>query len=257
MCGLSTLFEQPTHGEIPMIKKLAIAISAAAALGSASLAQAEAFDTPVGELDVSMGVTLATDYIWRGQSQTAGTGAVQGSLDIGHSSGLYIGTWASNVDADAFGGSVEIDYYVGYGSSITDDISYDLSWNTYTYPNSGGDNVDEWVLGFDLYGLSLTSKYAYEPSSSLYLSVGYGFELPYDMGLGLHFGQTDTKDPLSAFQSKEKYNDWAVTLSKTVLGLDMALMYSDTNLKGGTCAAWYGKSSYCDSNVTFSVSKSL
>lgn len=242
-----------------MMKKLAIAIATASTLATASLAQAESFDTAIGEMDVSMSATLATDYIWRGQSQTAGAGAVQGSLDIGHESGVYIGAWASNIDADAFGGSsVEIDYYIGYGADLTDNISYDLSWNTYTYPGASGLNVDEWVLGLGVYGVDLAVKYAYDPSSALYYSAGYGFDLPWDMGLGFHVGYADTKDALNApTDNDENYTDWAVTLSKTILGLDTALMYSDTNLKGSTCSAWYGKSSYCDANVTFSVSKSF
>ena len=52
----------------------------------------------------------------------------------------------------------------------------------------------------------------------------------------------------------EEYGDWAVTLSKTVLGLDVALMYSDTDL-GNDCA--YSSQDSCDSNVTLSVSKTL
>ncbi|SDU09311.1 TorF family putative porin [Halopseudomonas salegens] len=244
-----------------MMKKLAIAIATASTLSAASLAQAEAFDTAVGELDVSMTATLATDYIWRGQSQTAGVGAVQGSLDIGHESGLYVGAWASNIDADAFGGSsVEIDYYVGYGADITDNISYDLSWNTYTYPGAGGnlDNVDEWILGFGVYGVDLAVKYAYDPSSALYYSAGYGFDLPAGFGLGFHVGYADTKDELNApTDTSENYTDWAITVSKEILGLDTALMYSDTNIKSSTCDAWYGKSSYCSSNFTLSVSKSF
>jgi len=40
---------------------------------------------------------LANDYTWRGQSQTNGATALQGSLSIGHESGAYLGVWASNV----------------------------------------------------------------------------------------------------------------------------------------------------------------
>ena len=35
--------------------------------------------------------------MFRGISQTAGKPAVQGGFDVGHSSGFYLGTWASNV----------------------------------------------------------------------------------------------------------------------------------------------------------------
>jgi len=238
-----------------MMKKLAVAIATASTLSFANMAHAEAFDTAIGEVDASMTVTLATDYIWRGQSQTDGAGAIQGSLDFAHESGLYIGAWASNVDADDFGGaSVEIDYYAGYGGAITDDITYDLSWATYTYPKNSSIDVEEALASLSLYGFTLGAKYAYDPSSALYTYIDYGFDLPWDMGLGLHYGLTDTKDPLNGVDGDEEYGDWAVSIGKTVLGLDMALMYSDTDL-GDDCA--YSDSDSCDANFTFSVSKSL
>ncbi|SDR72040.1 conserved hypothetical protein [Halopseudomonas sabulinigri] len=238
-----------------MMKKLAVAVATASTLSFANMAHAEAFDTAIGEIDASMTVTLATDYIWRGQSQTDGAGAIQGSLDFAHESGLYIGAWASNVDADDFGGaSVEIDYYAGYGGAITDDITYDLSWATYTYPKNSSIDVEEALASLSLYGFTLGAKYAYDPSSALYTYIDYGFDLPWDMGLGLHYGLTDTKDPLNGVDGDEEYGDWAVSIGKTVLGLDMALMYSDTDL-GDDCA--YSDSDSCDANFTFSVSKSL
>ncbi|HDZ57605.1 MAG TPA: hypothetical protein ENI17_06360 [Pseudomonas xinjiangensis] len=238
-----------------MIKKLTAAVATASMVSFTGVAHAEAFDTAIGEIDASMTATLATDYIWRGQSQTNGAGAVQGSLDLAHESGIYIGAWASNVAAEDFGGaSVEIDYYAGYAGSISDDIGYDLAWATYTFPQ-GIDNVDEVLGSIDLYGFTLGAKYAYDPQSALYTYVGYGFDLPYDIGLGLHYGMTDAKDPIGGIDDGH-YSDWAVTLGKTILGLDVALMYSDTDLDED-CTAIYVDSDSCDANVTLAVAKSF
>src|SRR5690554_625819 len=88
---------QPTEWSHPM--KKSFLIPAACGLALCAQTQAESFDTAIGTIETSMNVTLATDYIWRGQSQTDGAGAIQGGLDIAHESGLYIGTWASNVDS--------------------------------------------------------------------------------------------------------------------------------------------------------------
>lgn len=242
-------------GYTKMMRKLTAAIATASTLGFANMAHAETFETAIGEIDASMTATLASDYIWRGQSQTNGAGAVQASLDFAHESGIFLGAWGSNVADEDFGGaSIELDYYVGYGGAITEDISYAVSWNTYTFPQ-GIDAVDEWIAHVDAYGFSGGVKYAYEPQSALYTYIGYGFELPYDIGLGLHYGRTDTKDPIGA-SSDEDYDDWAVTLGKTMLGIDWALMYSDTNL-GSECTAIYVDSDSCDSNVTLSASKSF
>lgn len=243
-------------GNTKMMKKLTAAIATASTLGFANMAHAETFETAIGAIDASMTATLATDYIWRGQSQTNGAGAVQASLDFAHESGIYIGAWGSNVADEDFGGaSIELDYYIGYGGSITDDISYDLAWATYTFPQ-GIDAVDEVLASVDLYGFTVGAKYAYEPASGLYTYVGYGFELPYDIGLGLHYGRTDTKDPIGPTSSDAEYDDWALTLGKTMLGLDWALMYSDTDL-GDDCTQIYVDSDSCDSNFTLSVAKTF
>lgn len=236
-----------------MYTRLAYAITCSLAFCSSS--QAEAFDTPVGAVDASMNVTLATDYIWRGQSQTDGAGAIQGGLDLAHESGLYIGAWASNVDADDFGGaSVEIDYYAGFTSAITDELSYDLQWATYTFPKNSDITAEELLASLTFHGLTLGAKYTYDPQVALYTYVGYGFDLPYEFGLGLHYGSTDTKDPLDGAGGEERYADWGVTLSRTLVGLDLALMYSDTDL-GNDCP--YQSRRSCDSNVTFSASRSF
>jgi uncharacterized protein (TIGR02001 family) len=241
-----------------MLKKLTLAVSAATACAFSGMAAAESVDSPIGKFDVSMNVTLATDYIWRGQSQTNGTGAIQGGLDIAHESGLYVGTWASNIDSDTFGGAdVEIDYYVGYAGAITEDIGYDVSWNTYTYPQGAGDATDEVVAKLSGYGLTVGAKYAYDTQSGLYTFISYDYELPYEFGLGVGFGRTDTKE--SANGSDEKYNDWYVSLSKTVATVDVALTYSDTNISSTGCVDTFGYTTKdsCDTNVTLSVSKSF
>lgn len=246
-----------------MLKKLTLAISAASAFGLSGFAAAESFDSPAGKFDVSMTATLASDYIWRGQSQTAGNGAIQGSLDIAHESGLYAGVWASNVDDFAFpgnngGANIEVDYYVGFAGSITEDISYDLAWATYVYPEASVFNTDEILASVSAYGFTVGAKYAYDPQSKLYTYLAYEHELPYGIGLGLTYGQSDYKDPLNAgVDNGEKYDDWSVGLSKTLVGLDVSLTYTDTDIKSSTCTVWYGKDDYCDTNVTLAVSKSF
>lgn len=84
-----------------MLKQLTLALSAAGAVACSTFAAAETVASPLGNFDVSMNVALTSDYIFRGISQTQGDPAIQGGLDVAHESGLYIGTWASNVD---FGG---------------------------------------------------------------------------------------------------------------------------------------------------------
>ncbi len=244
-----------------MLKKIAVAVVAASTTGISGLAVSETVQSPVGEFDVSMTATLATDYIWRGQSQTAGKGAVQGSLDIAHESGLYAGIWASNVDGnfafagnDGSGADVEFDYYLGYGNNITEDISYDVSVIKYEYPGASVWNYYEFMPSISAYGFTLGYKYAFETDSGenpTYTYLSYEYELPAGFGLLASVGRTDQK------AGGDDYNDWAIGLGKTIAGLDFAVTYTDSDFGDAECVETYGKKGYCDSNVTLSVSKSF
>jgi uncharacterized protein (TIGR02001 family) len=234
-----------------MMKKLTAAIATVSTLGFANMAHAETFDTFIGEIDASMTATVATDYIWRGQSQTDGKGAFQASLDFAHESGVYVGTWGSNVDDEDFGGAaIEIDYYVGYGGAITEEFTYDLAWANYTFPGNSSIDVYEWLASVSAYGITVGVKDTYNNADNQYYYIGYGVELPYEFGLGLHYG--DSNDGTG---TGFDYNDWAVTLSKEALGLGWSLMYSDTDISDADCA--YGSTDSCGSNMTFAVSKSF
>ncbi len=85
---------------------------------------------------------IFSNYIWRGTTQTNDGAAGQGGLDWGHKSGLYAGTWVSNVafpDQDAttgavdFGTGYEMDVYGGFAGEAGN-FGYDLGVITYQYP---------------------------------------------------------------------------------------------------------------------------
>lgn len=258
-----------------MLKKLTLAISAATTVTVSGFACAETVNSPIGDFDVSMNATLTTDYIYRGVSQTQGKGAIQGGLDVAHESGLYVGTWASNVDfADAKGNdaNVEFDYYVGFTNNITDDISYDLGWIKYDYPSATAANFSEFYGSLSAYGFTIGAAYSDDftgfgsnggNDSTLYSYIGYEYTLPYEIGLALQYANYDFKDAAffnsAGIQKEDSYNDWSVGLTKTYAGLDFGLTYTDTSLSDSECQGFAagGKSDYCDANFTLSVSKSL
>ncbi|HBP5015413.1 TPA: transposase [Pseudomonas aeruginosa] len=90
---------------------------------------------------------------------------------------------------------------------------------------------------------------------TLYSYVYYEYALPYDVGLALQYGKYDFKD--ATFGNDDSYNDWSIGLSKTLVGLDFGLTYSDTSLSGSECAGFVGKDDYCDATLVVSVSKTL
>lgn len=71
-----------------MTRTTIIALSTALAGSLCGTATAESFDSPAGTFDVSMTATLASDYIWRGQSQTGGTVVVLGETGRNFGAGM-------------------------------------------------------------------------------------------------------------------------------------------------------------------------
>ncbi|MEI5685540.1 MULTISPECIES: TorF family putative porin [Sphingomonas] len=109
---------------------------AATTLAAVTSMPAAAQDTaPPKAVTVSGNVALVSDYRLRGVSQTDKEGAVQGGITIAHESGVYVGTWASNLAGwGTFGGSnMELDLIGGYKHAISGGaIDVGLTW--YMYP---------------------------------------------------------------------------------------------------------------------------
>ena len=100
-----------------------------------SVAQAGGDTAPPGAFTVSGALTGVTDYRLRGVSQTDKHFAVQGTLTIAHESGLYIGSFASNLAGwGTFGGAnVELDAIGGFKRSFgAATVDVGVTW--YTYP---------------------------------------------------------------------------------------------------------------------------
>ena len=116
--------------------------AAVALMLSASPAFAE--DTaPPPPITVSGSVALVSDYRFRGVSQTDKQAAIQGGITITHESGLYAGTWASNLAGwGQFGGAnMELDLIGGYKRSIGSGAAIDVGLTWYMYPG-GADTTD-------------------------------------------------------------------------------------------------------------------
>lgn len=101
-----------------------------------------AVEAPKSDFSVSGNVGLFSDYIFRGYTQTKHQPAIQGGFDVEHSSGLYLGTWASNVKWTTEGGymddnDLEIDVYGGWAGDVGP-VSLDVGFLQFLYP---GDNA--------------------------------------------------------------------------------------------------------------------
>lgn len=100
----------------------------AAAAASALLGMSGMVSTAHAEVAFSGNVALATDYVFRGLSQTDGP-AIQGGFDA-TSDIFYAGVWGSNVN---FENGIETDIYAGFKPTLGP-IAADFGVVGYLYP---------------------------------------------------------------------------------------------------------------------------
>ena len=238
--------------------------AAVAALGC-GLAQAQQ-TPPTPEHTFSANVGLYSQYIFRGLTQTNGRPAVQGGADYSHSSGFYLGTWASNikwlrqnfstplVEAGQYnnGGELEWDFYGGYKWGFAPDWTLDLGALYYWYPGDVTPGCTYGLVGcpkgdtFELYGaLSwkwFTVKYSHsvlkhtfgvpESGNTYYLDLSLNLPLE-DLGMKELKGFT-----FMAHWGKQRYdgqipgvpfrNDTLFSYEDWKVGLSYALPYDFT-----------------------------
>ena len=190
-----------------MFKKTLIAT---ALLAGSSAAMAE----------LTANIAASSDYFFRGVTQTGGGAAVSGGLDYGHESGMYLGTWISNVDfADA-----EVDVYGGYASELANGLGYDLGVLYYYYPEASDPELDYAEIYASLsYGM-FNAGIAYTvygevdnapfDDGDLYYSAGLDLPVGDDLGLGIFVGYYDFDN--EDIGSVESYTHWGASLSKDV-----------------------------------------
>ena len=96
---------------------------------------AAAAETPSWTFPTS--VSLVSDYIWRGQSQTWGNPAVQAGIEADHVSGVYVGFWGSNVSSHWLpNANVEMDFSAGFRNTFATDFKYDIGGTYIYYPDA-------------------------------------------------------------------------------------------------------------------------
>ena len=136
---------------------------------------------------VSANVAFASDYVWRGMTQSDGP-AIQGGFDFEVESGFYAGIWGSNVNFNDGAGS-ELDYYFGYGFSVGD-LGIDIGYVAFDYPkNQTGLDFEEIVLGFSLGNFGLTHALGQDDFTD-YTEISYGMG-PVSVAYGTYDDMSD------------------------------------------------------------------
>jgi uncharacterized protein (TIGR02001 family) len=89
-------------------------------------------------LDVSGGITLLSDYRFRGISRSDGDPALQGQLTLTLPSGLYAGARGTSLKGRPSGADGELDLYAGYGANLGLGTSFDAGVMYYAFPGGRG-----------------------------------------------------------------------------------------------------------------------
>ena len=217
---------------------------------------------------LSANVTLTSDYIYRGITQTNEDPALQGGFDYSHESGFYLGVWASSLEFN--GGtsdapSLEIDFYGGMSGEFQNGLGWDVGALYYYYPEQDED-VDGDYDFLEFYGsLSYTWDTEYQPTADVGIAYSPDFYGEEDTGIwvhgGLGFSIPGMVDPYIqvGYQDVEgdpsadgfDYSYYAVGVSKTIDILTFDLSWHDA--EDEACG---GDSDLCEA-VVFSISSSF
>jgi uncharacterized protein (TIGR02001 family) len=212
------------------MKKLVFALLSTGLISGVAIAADAPAAAPASPHTITGNFSIATDYIFRGQSQTKGEAALQGGFDYAHSNGLYLGTWASNVTELSYTGSnMEWDVYGGYTGSMGD-IAYNVGMLKYYYPGATAtpkpDTLEAYA-GVTYKSFGLKASYNLDDyfgvantDGTVYWDATYSTEIGSGVTLALHYGQT------IATGTGDDYSDYKVGVSKTISGFNVGLAYS-------------------------------
>lgn len=115
-------------------------LGSAIALGLLASGQAAA--------DLSANVGFSSEYIFRGVYQAESSASA--GLDYNHDSGLYLGTWAADVNQ-----GIEYDLYGGFEGSLGD-LSYGIGFTGYYYSDKFDETYQEINLSLGYGPISVT-----------------------------------------------------------------------------------------------------
>ena len=239
-------------------------------------AEPDAWKAPFGgTYDATL--TFATDYSFRGISQTALQPAGQATFgyetpSIGQevSVSAYVGAWGSNyVSPDS---KVEVDFLTGLKAKALDGkLTFDLGFLRYFYLNAPSDlsyNFSEFGLvadyNFDVFQVKAALYY----SPNMFADSGVGWYKWAQVAVPLRFihfnenvalrlygsiGNQYVERYLSYGIAANNYWDWQVGLAARLYGFELTLAYVDTNLDVASCGNTYN----CQARAIFTFSKSF
>lgn len=215
-------------------------------------------------LTISGGVTLASQYRFRGISRSGEDVAIQGTVTLAHDSGFYAGAFASSLRGyGGRGGSdVELDLYAGYATPVASGVTLDAGLLYYAYPGSEGGDFEFFEPYASLSGTlgPATAKagvaYAWEQdglggNSNVYVFGDLSAGIPNTpVTLKSHVGYSRGDTPLTP---SGDYVDWLIGADYVRGKFTLGLAYVDTDLTAKQAARGGATKDIVDSAVVVSL----
>ena len=210
------------------------------------------FTSPKGYSDWSSTVSLTSDYLFNGVSQTRESPALQASLDWSDTSGIYMGVWGSNVDfADET--NLELDLYAGYSFEVIKEVSLDIGIAHYSYhgaSSSSGGDYSEAYFKFNHTNSNLKMWYAWDyfgtGAGHYIVMVDHTFSLPDKYSL---YAEIDSSISLDEEKWVWEAND------RSYIHGQLALLFSINKFDFSVSVHHTDLENYDDSAFVISISK--
>ncbi|GAC22278.1 TorF family putative porin [Paraglaciecola arctica] len=241
-----------------IVDLVTIALFSPVLFNSQVASAADALDAK--DYEFSATATIASDYMFRGVSQTLEDPTVQASFDFSHVSGLSAGVWSSNVDFQDRGVSddqadQEIDIYLGYGIDINQDWSVDATAIRYILPGTASDADLDWnellaSVNFRdrvSFMVGYSNKVFNIDETGIYYALSGNLPLAYDVVLTASVGYYDLDEALN-----DSYLDFSLGAEISSGIFTSRIAYIDTN---GAGSDLFGD--IADSRIVFSVTATM
>lgn len=232
--------------------------------------RASAQEAPAAEpaLTVTGGVTLASQYRFRGISLSDENFTVQGTVNANHESGFYAGVWSSSTDGfgELGGSNVELDLYGGFKKEIAGGMTLDAGLLYYAYPGSTGGDFEFFEPYANVSGaigpVSAKVGAAFAPeqdgvggNSNIYLFGDFGAGIPATpVTIKAHVGYSKGDTPLSP---SGEYLDWLIGADVVWRNLTLGVAYVDTDLTPAEAALGGATEDIVDPAVVVSLTASF
>ncbi len=196
-------------------------------------------------LSIGYNTSWSSHYVWRGESQSAKDMSPAIGVDIGHSSGLYLGAWTGSITNGTHG--AEFDVYAGYAFDLGP-LSFDIGDLYYLYPGESNEvqfNEYYFSVGTEIplgmvaedFSVSPYAYFAYAPKwfgantpDVFYTELGIEAPIPgTQFSLSYTWGDINVDDldgDAEKANTVDSWNYYYITLGLgEVLGLDASMTY--------------------------------